>query len=207
MVILPCLYVYLDVFICIPSLALPCVSHSTGQALWSPDDLNPLRSPPHNNTATTALLNFRPPELTLGARQITSNVPIMDRVVGLTARLLAMFDTVPAEEEEVKPQQQQPTVTDRPTHDCHSGWTRASTVAQLSQVALKMGLSCTNQHHANRCLQIFRILGAQLDSKKLSDLIFRLGETIADTNEEFQVVLSLWECLFRGYFRPVDVFF
>lgn len=77
-------------------------------------------------------------------------------------------------------------------HRSLSASTNHCMVARLSQCALNMGLSCPNRHYASRSLQIFRVLGAHLDSKTLSKLVARLGETIADSNEELQVTIRMY---------------
>lgn len=63
------------------------------------------------------------------------------------------------------------------------------TVTRFAQAAFNMGLTCPNRHYASRSLQIYRSLEAQLDEKRLSEVLMYLRCSVADINEDMQVCL------------------
>lgn len=59
-----------------------------------------------------------------------------------------------------------------------------------ARVASKWAISCSSRHYAGRSFQVLRGLAVQLSWSVLSDILFRLAESIGDNNEDVQVRIT-----------------
>lgn len=56
-----------------------------------------------------------------------------------------------------------------------------------AKVASKWAISCSSRHYAGRSFQVLRGLTVQLSWPVVSDILYRLAESIGDNNEDVQV--------------------